>query len=275
MWGVAPIYFVWVGFAQPMEVLAERIVWSLPLLGLLVTATAGWEEIRRVGRSDIIVLAGCSVLLTINWLTFIYAIYIGNIAETSLGYFINPLISILLGRLFLGESMGALHWLATGLAAAGVLVELLSLGVIPWLGLTLAFSFGLYGLLRKQINLGAPLALGIETAMIAPFALAYLLFFEMPDRNFAQSAYLAMGGLVTVLPLVCFGAAAARLPLSQLGFFQYIAPSLSLIIAVVVYNEVVTTQRWINLGLIWLGLACFSVDSIVKSRKRSTQSPEH
>ena len=266
-WGVAPVYFVWVSFAQPLEILAERIVWSLPLLVLLVSLARGWQQLSAVTRKDVLVLGACSLLLSINWLTFIYAIYIGNIAETSLGYFINPLVSIVLGRLFLGEPMRRLQWLATGLAALGVCVELFSLGVVPWLGLALAFSFGFYGLARKQIQLAAPLALGIETLMVFPLALGYLFWFDLPQRSVTEASLLALGGLVTVIPLVCFGAAARRLPLTTLGFYQYIAPSLSLFLAIYVYHEDVPLERWINLSLIWLGLAVYSLESMYQQRR--------
>lgn len=268
-WGVAPVYFVWVNFAQPLEILSQRILWSVPLLALMVTAARAWSEVASVTRRDLLVLSCCAALLSINWLTFIYAITSGNIAETSLGYYITPLVSIVLGKLFLGEPMRPLQWLATACAAVGVCVELLSLGAVPWLGLALAFSFGFYGLARKHIQLSAPLALGIETIMVAPLAMTFLLWADLPHRDLSEASLLALGGLVTVVPLVCFGAAARRLPLSTLGFFQYIAPSLSLLLAVYVYHEVVALERWINLALIWLGLVIYSAESVYQQRRLS------
>ena len=268
-WGVAPIYFVWVKFAAPLEILAQRIVWSIPLLLVLITVTGGWAGLRRLAAGQYLRLLACSFLLSVNWLSFIYAIHIGQIAETSLGYFINPLLSILLGRFFLGENMRRFQWLAAGLAGLGIAVEIVGLGKLPVYGLILAFSFGFYGLIRKQVAAPAPLALGIETTMVVPFALVYLFYWQSPESSHTLSQYglLAVGGLVTVIPLVCFGAAAARMPLTQLGFFQYIAPSMSLLIAVFVYQETIPTARWINLVLIWLALAIFSAEAFYHQRR--------
>ncbi len=270
-WGVAPVYFVWVGFASPLEVLAHRILWALPLLALLVSVSRTWSAVGGLGRAALLRLAVCSVLLSVNWLTFIFAIHYGQIAETSLGYFINPLVSILLGWCFLSESLRPAQWLAAALAATGTLVELVLAGQLPILGLLLAFSFGFYGLVRKQIVVPAGLGLGIETLMIAPFAVAYLLFIQLSggaeSRSGEQLALLALGGVVTVLPLVWFGAAAARLPLSVLGFFQYLAPSISLVLAVAVYEETMTSARWLNLGLIWLALGIISAETLLTRRR--------
>jgi chloramphenicol-sensitive protein RarD len=160
-WGFAPVYFVWVSFAQPLEVLAHRIVWSIPLLLVLVTLARQWPAARQLQLHQWGILAICSALLSTNWLTFIYAIHEGRIVETSLGYFINPLVSIVLGWLFLQERMRPWQWVAACAALFGVLVELLTLGELPWLALTLAFTFGTYGLLRKQLGLPSSVGLGL------------------------------------------------------------------------------------------------------------------
>lgn len=278
IWGVAPVYFVWVNFALALEILAHRILWSLPLLVVLVLLGRQWRALRALSRRDVGRLALCAALLSVNWLTFIYAIQIERIAETSLGYFINPLVSLVLGALFLAERMRLAQWLAAGLAAIGVGFELIMLGELPWLGLALAFSFGFYGLIRKQLNLPSAVGLSVETALVAPAALSYLIWLHAwgpdPDRTVGQIAQLAAGGLVTALPLVCFAAAAIRLPLSVLSFFQYLAPSLSLLIAVAVYGETVSDSRWIAFALIWLALVMFSVEGLYHRRRAIEQSWE-
>ena len=276
-WGVAPIYFVWVGFAQPLEILSYRIICSIPLLALLITMGGSWPVLRQLNRKALYYLAFCSILLASNWLIFIYAILDGRIAETALGYYINPIVSILLGWMFLQERMRPLQWLAAMLAAIGVGYELVVQGELPLLGLVLAFSFGLYGLVRKvlqaDVQVPAALALGIETAFVFPLALGYLIYAfaagVIPARGLEANLLLTLGGLVTVIPLVCFGAAAQRLPLTKLGFFQYIAPSISLLIAVLLYQEEVSDARWVNLSLIWIGLVLYSGESLYVHRRTS------
>ncbi len=259
-----------VSFAQPAEVLAYRIVWSVPLLAILITATRQWPGVRSLDRGQLLRLAICSLLLSINWATFIYAIHLHRIVETSLGYFINPLVSIVLGWLFLKERMRPGQWCAAGVAVVGVAHELVALGELPWMGLCLAFSFGLYGLMRKQLALSASVGLGVESMMLAPLALVYLLyvanFSPAPSYSLEQLALLGLGGLVTILPLIWFAGAAIRMPLTQLGFFQYLAPSISLLLAVYVYDEAVATERWQSFGLIWLALVIFSIEGLYYRR---------
>jgi len=271
-WGFAPVYFVWVNFATPFEILAHRVVWSVPLLVCLITLARQWPAVRLLTRKQLTGLALCSALLSVNWLTFIYAIHQARIAETALGYFINPLVSIVLGALFLRERLRPLQWMAAGVAAAGVAGELVALGALPWLGLTLAFSFGFYGLLRKHLALSSSVGLGVETSMVAPFAVAFLIYNssvgEMPNRELGQVLMLGLGGLVTVTPLVWFAAAAVRMPLTLLSFFQYLAPSLSLLLAVFVYSEIIADARWFSFALIWLALAVFSLDGIRHRRNQ-------
>ena len=265
-WGFAPIYFVYVSFALPLEVLAHRVVWSVPLVALLITIARLWCVIRSMPRRTYFTLAVCAFLLGINWLTFIYTVQAGRIVETSLGYFMNPLVSILLGWAFLSERLRAWQWAAVSMAAAGVVGELVTAGELPWLGLLLAFSFGFYGLLRKQLSLPSSVGLGVETMMVVPFAIGYLIFMstsaDMPARNVDEILLLGLGGLVTVLPLLWFASAAIRIPLTTLGFFQYLAPSISLVLGVFVYDEAVTTGRWFSLSLIWFALLMFSLESL-------------
>jgi chloramphenicol-sensitive protein RarD len=271
-WGLAPIYFVWVSFAHPLEVLAHRVVWSVPLLAILITLARQWPAVQALRWRELRVLMLCSLLLSCNWLIFIFAIQQGRIAETSLGYFINPLVSIVLGWLFLKEKMRPLQWAATALAAVGVASEVVAQGELPWLGLSLAFSFGLYGLLRKQLAVSSSVGLGVETLFVAPLGVAYLLWMGFDgttvDREAVQIWMLGLGGFVTVLPLIWFASAAARIPLTMLGFCQYLAPSLSLLIAVLVFHEQVPAGRWLSFALIWMGLLMFSIEALHHYRRQ-------
>lgn len=274
IWGVAPIYFVWVSFAQPLEVLAHRVVWGIPLLGLLLMVSGQWRGIKTLMPAAFGYLLASAVCLSINWLTFIYAIQSARIAEASLGYFINPLVNILLGWLFLRERLRPLQWLAVGVAATGVCVELWSQASLPWLGLTLAFSFGCYGLLRKQVNVGAVVGLSVETVAVAPLAIGFLIWLGLHEgvRELAALLSLGLGGLITVVPLVCFAAAAIRLPLTTLGFVQYLAPSCALMLALFVYGETVPAERWLTFALIWGALFIFSFEGLYRYRKQRLET---
>lgn len=266
-WGVAPVYFVIVSFAAPLEVLVHRILWSVPLLALLVF---GGRQIQKLPARTVLVLLGCSGLLTINWLTFIYGIHEGKIAETSLGYYLNPLFSVLLGATVLRESVSNVQWLATGVAGVGLLLEVMAVGYFPWIALTLAGSFALYGLLRRQIAVPAALGLGIETMALAPFALGYLLLSDLAsDRDTGQLIWLGLGGVVTVVPLLLFGAAARRLPLTILGNIAYLGPTISLAIAVLYYGENIELGRWLSFTFVWAGVALFVYDSSTGRRPTS------
>jgi chloramphenicol-sensitive protein RarD len=268
---LAPIYFVWVSFAHPLEVLAHRMVWSVPLLAILITLARQWPTVRGLRFAELRVLVLCAFLLSGNWLIFIYAIQQGRIAETSLGYFINPLVSIVLGWLFLKETLRPWQWAASAMAAIGVVSEVVAQGELPWLGLSLAFSFGFYGLLRKQLAVPASVGLGVETLVVAPLAVVYLAWAgfggQLVERELNQVAILGLGGLVTVLPLIWFASAAVRIPLTMLGFCQYIAPSLSLLLAVFIFDEQVPSARWLSFALIWFGLLIFSIEALYHSRR--------
>ena len=274
IWGVAPIYFVWVSFAQPLEVLAHRVVWGIPLLGLLLFVSGQWRGMKSLTPSVCGYLLTSAAFLSINWLTFIYAIQTARIAEASLGYFINPLVNILLGWLFLRERLRPLQWLAVAVAATGVCVELWAQASLPWLGLTLALTFGFYGLLRKQVNVGAVVGLSVETVALAPLAVGYLVWLGQHEgvRELIALLSLGLGGLITVVPLVCFAAAAIRLPLTTLGFVQYLAPSCALMLAIFVYGETVPAERWITFALIWGALILFSIEGIYRFRKQRLEA---
>lgn len=252
-----PVYFVLVEFAGTLEVLAHRITWSIPLLLFLIWIGKQWQTLSL---GTLLRLALCAVLLAINWLTFIYGVHQGKIAETSLGYFVTPFLTILFGALVFRESMSRVQLFATGVAGTGVLLEVLSVAYFPWIAVALALSFACYGAMRRHLQMPAALGLGIETAILAPVAMLYILWADSPVRSGSELALLGMGGLVTVVPLLCFGAAARRLPLTVLGYFQYLAPTLSLLIAVFVYDETVSPGRWLSFGCVWLALLAIVVD---------------
>ena len=260
IWGIAPVYFVIVGFAYPMEILSHRIFWSVPLLCLIISLIGQWGELSRLSFREYGFLFASSICLAINWLAFIVAISEEKIVETSIGYFINPLISIFLGWVFLKERLRYGQWIAVLFASGGVCWELYSDRLIPVFGLTLAVSFGIYGLLRKQVNLPAATGLLVECCFLLPLVLVFVYFFDVSSdlRSGEQFALLMLGGVITVVPLLFFTAATTRLPLVILGVIQYLAPSLSLLIAVLIYEEVVSNARWLTLIMIWLGLLIFS-----------------
>lgn len=272
-WGISPAYFKWVEFAEPLEILAHRIVWAFVLLVLLVSVRRRWGAVRRLTVSGVAWLAVSAVLVTINWGVFIWALQNDRIVETSLGYYINPLVNIVLGGVFLGERLRRWQVLAVGLAILGVVNEIVSVGVLPWAGLALAFSFGFYGLVRKKIMVDSAVGLGVETTLLLPIAVGYLVFHSLGETGTLANGtpdelmLLALGGFVTVFPLVCFAAAALRLSLTALGLFQYLAPTVTLLVAVYYYGEPLEDSQWITFGCIWLALVIFSGEGLYHQRR--------
>jgi chloramphenicol-sensitive protein RarD len=277
-WGISPIYFTWVDHVDPMEIVCQRVVWSVfLLLGILLYLNR--LDALRLPRENwwkIVVSAG---LLCCNWLVFIYAVVNKNIVETSLGYFINPLVTVFLGMLFLGERLRPLQWIAILIAAAGIGVQLIWFGGIPWIALALAFSFGFYGLTRKNLNLHSVGGLTIETLLIAPFALAYIAWLSSQESlsfgnvDLRTDSLLVLAGFVTSFPLLCFAAAVTRLPLIAAGMFQYIAPSISLIIAIMLYDEPFGIDRVITFTCIWIALAIFTSETLHHHRRLRRAQP--
>ena len=267
VWGVAPLYFVWVDFAQPLEILAHRVVWSVVLLAALISLRGIWRQVAQLGLRQLAWLLLSSVLIATNWGVFIWAVVNDKVIETSLGYFVSPLLSVVLGVLVLSERLRPWQWLAVGIAALGVLHEAAAQNNPPWLGLSLAASFGLYSLVRKRVVVDPVVGLGVESALMVPIAVVYLVLSTAPgvQEHLQQPAavgMLAVGGLVTVVPLLLFGAALNRLPLTLLSFVQYLAPTLSLLLAVYLLGEPWRDGHWITFGAIWLGLVVFSLDGL-------------
>ena len=275
-WGIVPIYFKWIDHVSPLEILAHRIVWALILLICILAYTGDLKELR-VSIAGLPTLFLTAMLLMINWLVFIYAIVNQNITETSLGYFINPLVSVFLAVLFLQERLRRMQWVAIVIATAGIAIQLILFGHMPWLALGLAFSFGFYGLLRKNLGLHAIAGLAIEILIVAPFALVYIAWIaHRQTMTFGDDIdidlLLMLGGFVTSFPLLCFAAAVTRLPLSVIGMLQYIAPTISLIIALLVYNEEFGTDRLVTFGCIWVALVLFTAEAWIHNKQQTPAS---
>ncbi len=276
MWGIAPIYFKSITMVSPLEILSHRVIWSFVLLAVLLHFGRGWRNVRDVLRSKkkVTFLVSTSILVGLNWLIFIWAVHSNHMLDASLGYYINPLINVLLGMIFLAERLRKLQWFAVLLATTGVLIQLIAFGSVPIVAIALAMSFGLYGLLRKKVSLDAQTGLFIETLIMLPAAAVFLLFIaDSPTANLANNSWtlntlLISAGIITTLPLLCFTGAATRLKLSTLGFFQYIGPSLMFLLAVLVYNEAFTTDKAVTFAFIWGALVVFSYDGLSNNRKR-------
>lgn len=273
IWGVAPVYFVWVGDALPFEVLAHRVLWSVPLLLLLLSFTRQWPAMFALSRRAVGALLVSGLLIAANWGTFIWAVDQQRIVETSLGYYLNPLINVLFGVLLLGETLRRWQWLAVLLAALGVANEVWSLGAVPWVALVLAITFALYGLVRKTTAVGPIVGLTLETSLMAPLAIGYLAVLHVGGQGVVAAGdhtllwMLALGGFVTIAPLLCFNAAALRMPLSILGVFQYLAPSLALLLAVFAFDEPFRPHQYVTFGLIWTALLIFTLEGWRHSRR--------
>ncbi len=273
-WGVVALYWKQLASVDPFEVLAHRVAWSLLFVGALAVALGGWPELRKTltTPSRMPLLIATATLISFNWGLFIWAVHEGHLADVSLGYFVNPLVSVGLGTMVLKETLRRAQKGAVALASAGVVLLVVSGAGFPWIGLSLAASFGAYGLLRKIAPVEATVGLFVETLLVSPIAV-----FHLARRTLAGEGVLAHGeprlvllaigsGVITALPLVWFAAAARRLPLSSLGLLQYIAPSLQLALAVHVFGEHVERPKWAAFGMIWAGLAVFTIDLVRGSR---------
>ena len=274
LWGVFPLFFPLLEPASPVEVLAHRVVWSLLVVAVLLRLTRTFSDVRRLTRPQAVRLASAAVLLAVNWGVYIYGVNSEQVVETSLGYFINPLVSVGLGVLVLGERLRVLQLVAVGAATVAVLVLTVAGGHPPWIALTLAFSFGFYGLLKKQAGVGAVPSLAVETAVLTPLALVFLAFYDgtFTTEGPGHALLLVSCGVVTAVPLLAFGAAATRVPLSTLGLLQYLAPSLQLVCGVLVRGEPFAGVRVLGFALVWLALGVFSYD-LVSHRRRVVLDP--
>ena len=272
-WGLAPIYFKQVASVSPVEVLVHRIIWSVVVLVLLLTIGKQFDRILPLfgDKSKRKWLLLSSLLVSGNWLIFIYAVSVGKILEASLGYFINPLISMLFATLFFQERLTRYQLIAILLALFAVGLQIVSLGSLPLISLGLAVTFALYGAVRKKVHIASIPGLFVETLLILPLALGYMGYLFATDNNAFASGdgyitlMLMLAGIVTVLPLLWFNAGTIRLKLSTVGMLQYIGPSVAFLVAVLLYGEVVTSQKLLTFILIWIALGIYSYD-LVKNR---------
>ena len=281
-WGAVPVYFKAVAHVNAFEVLAHRVIWSVVLLGVLMRIYGSLryavEAVRH--RGTLLTLLGTTVLIAINWFVFIWAVANDQLREASLGYFINPLVNVLLGFIVLRERLRAWQWVAVALAAAGVAYRTTMVGTVPVVALVLAGTFASYGLFRKMARVDALSGLMVETALLWPAALVYLIWLGMDGTlafgniSWQTSVLLSMGGIITAVPLLWFTNAARRLRLSTLGFLQYIAPTMQFLLAVLLYGEAFESAHAIGFGLIWIGLAVYSCESVVAARRKRRSNSE-
>jgi chloramphenicol-sensitive protein RarD len=275
IWGVFPIYWKWLHEVPALQLLAHRIIWSFMLLVVVLTIVRQWRAFRREASPfrTIRIYFAAALLLSVNWLIYVWAVNAGYVVETSLGYFINPLLNVLLGVIILHERLRRMQWVAVGLAAAGVAYLTLVYGSLPWIALSLALSFGLYGLLTKQAPLNALHGLSLETGILFVPMLLYLMFAEARSEGVflhtdGISTLLLIGaGVVTVAPLWMFGAAVRLIPLSLMGILQYIAPTLQFLIGVLIFKEPFTLTLLIGFALVWAALILFTAESLWARRQ--------
>jgi chloramphenicol-sensitive protein RarD len=273
-WGLAPIYFKWIADVPALEIIAARIVWAIPLLSLFLLLRDGAGFWRRLllPRKTILVLLLSGTLIVCNWLIFVWAVTHDRILATSLGYFINPLVNVVLGFVFLHERLSRRQTVAVLIATAGTVYLAVYLGLAPWVSLALAFTFGFYGLVRKRLEVGPMIGLLWETLLLLVPALLYLAWIQNSGEmrfmhgSLARDLLLILAGTVTVLPLIWFNVAAQHLALSTVGFFQYLAPTITFILAVFVYGERFTQGHAVAFACIWLALIIVSIDSLKRGR---------
>ena len=280
LWGVLPLFFLLLRPATAVEIVAWRIVLSLIFCALLLTVTRGWPALVAIvrDRRTTLILGGAGALILVNWLVYVYATLTDHVVEAALGYFTNPIVTVLLGVFVLRERLRVLQWVAIGISAVAVLVLAINYGQFPFIALTLAFSFGFYGLVKKQVGgrVDAVSGLTIETAWLSvPAAVALIVLassgvLTIGSDNVLQTVAMLCAGIVTAVPLLFFAAAARRLPLTYLGLTQYIAPLLQFVIGVFVLQEAMPPARWLGFGLVWIALVILTIDMF--RAQRTTRS---
>ena len=277
IWGLLPVYLKWLHTVPAMQVISHRILWSCLLLGGVILLTRQWTAFHATALTPRILrtYAIAAMLIAINWLTYVWAVDAGRIVEVSLGYFINPIISVVMGVIFLGERLRPWQWLPVGMVVIGVLYLTVSYGALPWLALILAFSFGTYGLIKKTAPLGALYGLTLETGILLLPALGWLLYADAVGNGaflhsrVSMDMLLVAAGPVTAIPLLLFAAATRRIPLTLIGILQYIAPSLQFLLGVLVYREPFSTAQLIGYGIVWTALIIFAIEGLHAHRTQS------
>lgn len=281
-WGFFPLYWPLLEPAGSIEILAHRIVWSLLFVVGLIVVTHAWSRLGVIVRDwrRMAYLSVGSVAIALNWGTFIYGVTHDHVIETSLGYFMNPLVTVLIGIIFLGERLRAAKWVALAVGFIAVIVLTLDYGRLPYIALILAFSFATYGFTKNKANLGAVEGLTMETAILTPVALGYLIWLQTQGtlafgHEGPLNAVLLMAtGIITAIPLLLFGGAATRLRLSSMGLLQYITPIMQFTLGLVVFHEVMTGPRWVGFFLVWVALVIFTMDALAGRRRTLRRSAE-
>nr|WP_308423482.1 EamA family transporter RarD [Agromyces bauzanensis] len=285
LWGFLPVYFIALAPSGPFEIVAWRVLLSLVFCAFLIGVTRAWRPFAALLRDRRVVLTMglAGVLIFVNWQTYVFATLTGQVVEAALGYFINPIVTVFLGVLVLGERLNAIQWVAVGVSIVGVVVLALGYGQLPWIALMLAFSFGFYGLIKKRVGpkVDAVSGLTIETMWLAPLAVVQLVFVAMTTGltigtvSAWHTILLLMAGAVTAVPLLLFAAASRRLPLISMGFIQYFAPFIQFLVGVVVLGEPMPLERWIGFALVWLALIVLTFDLVrgVRATRRTPLEP--
>ncbi|MFE9424601.1 EamA family transporter RarD [Kitasatospora sp. NPDC006697] len=276
IWGLFPLYWPLLEPSSAMEILANRMAWSLVAAVAILAVRRHWGWLRPLlaqpRRLALSALAAC--VIAVNWGVYIWAVNAGHVVETSLGYFINPLVTIAFGVAVLHERLRRTQWAAVGIGALAVAVLTVGYGRPPWIALILAFSFGSYGLLKKKVALGGLESFALEAAFLFPFAVAYLVYLSVTGHSTftghgaGHASLLALTGLITAVPLLCFGGAAIRLPLSTLGLMQYLAPVFQFLIGVAYFHETMEPARWAGFGLVWAALAVLTWDALRRTARQ-------
>lgn len=276
LWGFLPLYFTTLAPAGPIEIVAWRVVLSLVFCAILLTVTRGWHALAVIARDrrTILIMGAAGALILVNWLVYVFAALNGHVVEAALGYFTNPIVTVLLGVLVLRERLRPLQWTALGLSAVAVLVLAVNYGQFPWIALALAFSFGLYGFIKKQVGarVDAISGLTIETAWLAPIAAVVLIVLSLNGelvlgtQPAVHTALLLSAGVITAVPLLLFAAAARRLKLTHIGLTQFFAPVLQFVIGVYYFHEQMPLARWLGFALVWIALIILTVDLFRSSR---------
>lgn len=281
LWGFFPLYFKAIQQVSALQILAHRIAWGFVFTLAVVLVLRQWKEFRAsvFNRRTFLIYAGASVVLGINWFTYVWAVITNHVVESSLGYFINPIVSVLLGVIFLRERLRTFQWVAIAMVTAGVVYLTITFGQLPWISLLLAVTFGFYGLLKKIAPLGALHGITLETAVLTIPSLAYLFIVNANGTGtFGHSTplldfLLVLSGPVTAIPLLLFATGARRIPLTTIGLLQYIAPTLQFLLGVLVFHEPFDQSRLIGFMIIWLALVLFSVENLLARRRTPSTAP--
>jgi chloramphenicol-sensitive protein RarD len=281
-WGVFPIYWKWLHTVPALQLIGHRIIWSFFLLAIFISFTRQWRvfQAAAIHKRVLLIYLVSGILLTINWLTYVWAVNAGYIVETSLGYFINPLLSVLFGVIFLHERLRPWQVVPIGLAAVGVTYVAFSYGVFPWIALTLAVSFGLYGLVKKTAPLGSIYGLTLETGWVLFPALGFLFYIDRVGQGaflhttLSQNLLMAGAGVVTTVPLLMFASAVQRIPLSMVGVLQYITPTMQFLLGVFLYREPFNRDLLIGFSIVWAALILFWGEGMWTNRKSRRKTPE-